>query len=166
MSACLSAMGRAAADAAGMQGNVACSEFLLLDMIPSVPLCCCLTVHWLRAWFEDCVPLPMTQQCSYHLIHRCPKCQQAQQDLIYKEWSLEHKTMRQCSLVCDRAGFTVTKMVICIRYQQSLQKVWVLLDIGSLPPYDGLLPCESPPYCVCSVFSQLCSTLLIYCVAA
>lgn len=51
MSACLSAMGRAAADAAGMQGNVACSEFLLLDMIPSVPLCCCLTVHWLRAWF-------------------------------------------------------------------------------------------------------------------
>jgi len=60
MSACLSAMGRAAADAAGMQGNVACSEFLLLDMIPSVPLCCCLTVHWLRAWFEGCVPLPMT----------------------------------------------------------------------------------------------------------
>lgn len=52
MSACLSAMGRAAADAAGMQGNVACSEFLLLDMIPSVPLCCCLFTgykHGLKA---------------------------------------------------------------------------------------------------------------------
>lgn len=49
---CLSAVWGTAADAVGPQGNVACSELLLLDMIPSVPLCCCLFTgykHGLKA---------------------------------------------------------------------------------------------------------------------